>query len=385
MKAENRQPAAERSDEPKSPFSAPSLSLPKGGGAIRGIGEKFAANPVTGTASLTVPIPSSPGRSGFAPQLSLRYDSGAGNGPFGFGWQLSVPAITRKTDKGIPRYFDALDSDTYVLSDAEDLVPILNDQGERALEPRTLHLETYTVERYRPRIEGLFARIERWKRDSDGDVHWRATSRDNVTSVYGMGALTRVADPADSSRVFEWLLERSYDDKGNLIVYEYAAENGINVTPSIFEQHRAITAGRYLKRVRYGHRTPYVPDPMSAPAAPLPDECCFELVFDYGEHDALAPRPDAGSTSGWPSRPDAFSRYRAGFEVRTYRLCRRALMFHHFPELGPDPVLVRSMDFAYPPESPMATRSSRRSRRRVTCATRRTGPTLSRVRSVARR
>ena len=28
---------------------APSISLPKGGGAIRGIGEKFAANPVTGT------------------------------------------------------------------------------------------------------------------------------------------------------------------------------------------------------------------------------------------------------------------------------------------------------------------------------------------------
>ena len=27
----------------------PSLSLPKGGGALRGIGEKFAATPVTGT------------------------------------------------------------------------------------------------------------------------------------------------------------------------------------------------------------------------------------------------------------------------------------------------------------------------------------------------
>jgi hypothetical protein len=30
---------------------APQLSLPKGGGAIRGMGEKFAANPVTGTGS----------------------------------------------------------------------------------------------------------------------------------------------------------------------------------------------------------------------------------------------------------------------------------------------------------------------------------------------
>src|SRR6266481_4664392 len=57
--------------------SAPKLELPKGGGALRGIGEKFAANPVTGTGSLTVPIYASAGRSGFGPQLSLSYDSGA--------------------------------------------------------------------------------------------------------------------------------------------------------------------------------------------------------------------------------------------------------------------------------------------------------------------
>jgi hypothetical protein len=69
----------------------PSLSLPKGGGAIRGINEKFAANPVTGTGAMTVPLATSPGRSGFGPQLSLSYDSGARNGPFGIGWSLSLP------------------------------------------------------------------------------------------------------------------------------------------------------------------------------------------------------------------------------------------------------------------------------------------------------
>jgi hypothetical protein len=71
----------------------PTVSLPKGGGAIRGLGEKFAANPVTGTGSMSVPLATSPGRSGFGPQLSLTYDSGAGNGPFGFGC-LSLPSIT---------------------------------------------------------------------------------------------------------------------------------------------------------------------------------------------------------------------------------------------------------------------------------------------------
>jgi hypothetical protein len=77
--------------------SLPRPSLPKGGGAIRGIGEKFAANPVTGTASMTLPIVTSSGRSGFGPKLTLSYDSGAGNGPFGLGWSLSLPAITSQS------------------------------------------------------------------------------------------------------------------------------------------------------------------------------------------------------------------------------------------------------------------------------------------------
>ena len=110
---EKRAPQQGQTSPASSQVAAPSISLPKGGGAIRGMGEKFAANPVTGTGSMTVPIATSPGRSGFGPQLSLSYDSGAGNGPFGFGWSLSLPAITRKTDKGLPRYQDAEESDVF--------------------------------------------------------------------------------------------------------------------------------------------------------------------------------------------------------------------------------------------------------------------------------
>src|SRR5260370_28858097 len=73
----------------------------------------------------------------------------------------------------------------------------------------------------------------------------------------------------------------------------------------------------------------------------------FEVVFDYGEHDAAAPTP--GDAGPWLCRHDPFSSFRPGFEVRTYRLCQRVLMFHHFatePEIGRD-CLVRSTDFAY--------------------------------------
>lgn len=58
-------------------LSPPAISLPKGGGAIRGIDEKFSVNPATGTSSLTVSVFTTPGRSDFYPKLSLSYDSGA--------------------------------------------------------------------------------------------------------------------------------------------------------------------------------------------------------------------------------------------------------------------------------------------------------------------
>src|SRR5262245_43072376 len=56
----------------------------------------------------------------------------------------------------------------------------------------------------------------------------------------------------------------------------------------------------------------------------------------------------AQSTTGRaaPLRADRFSHFRAGFEIRTLRRCRRVLMFHHFAELGA-PTLVRSTDFNY--------------------------------------
>jgi len=54
--AEGQGTNGRNSDKPASNFavSAPTISLPKGGGAIRGMGENFAANPVTGTGSMTV-------------------------------------------------------------------------------------------------------------------------------------------------------------------------------------------------------------------------------------------------------------------------------------------------------------------------------------------
>lgn len=339
-------------------LEAPTISLPKGGGAIRGIGEKFGANPVTGSGSFSVPIAVSPGRSGFGPQLSLSYDSGAGNGPFGLGWHLSLPSITRKTDKGIPRYFDTEESDVFILSGVEDLVPRLQENGQpETVPPRTVDGKTYSIVRYRPRIEGLFARIERWtNQDNPADSFWRSISKDNITTWYGRTSESRIFDPDDETRIFSWLICESHDDKGNVISYGFKEENSDSIDLSLVHERnrtdKSRSANRYLKRIRYGNHAPYFPQMVAGqpwPSLPGNDEWFFEVVFDFGEHHLDTPSPiDAGA---WIHRNDPFSSYRSGFEVRTYRLCQRVLMFHHIPDISASEKgydgLVRSTDFTY--------------------------------------
>jgi hypothetical protein len=330
-------------------FSPPAISLPKGGGAIRGIGEKFAANPVTGTGAFTLPINTSPARSSFAPQLNLSYDSGSGNGPFGYGWSLAVPAITRKTDKGLPRYEDALDSDVFLLAGSEDLVPLLEWDGaqwQRHTSSHALGGQNYQVEHYRPRVEGPFARIERWTGPAAGDVFWRSITRENVITFYGRDPAARIADPDNPARIYSWLACESYDDRGNAMLYQYLAEDSQGVDTARIEESQRTplsrSANRYLKRIRYGNRTPRQADEDLA----LRSDWMFEVVLDYGDHPADNPLPLPSQP--WSVRQDAFSSYRSGFEVRTYRLCQRVLMFHHFPaEAVGDDCLVRSLDLAY--------------------------------------
>jgi RHS repeat-associated protein len=343
--------------------ATPTISLPKGGGAIRGIGEKFSVNPVTGTGSLTVPIFTSPGRSDFSPKLSLSYDSGSGNGPFAFGWHLSIPSVARKTDKGLPRYDDAGESDVFILSAAEDLMPVLIQDGNQwqplSVPDITVNGQTYAIKRYRPRIEGLFVRIERWQRRSDGDMHWRAVAKDNVTSIYGQDPNCRVADPRDPSRVFRWLLETTFDAKGNVIFYQYKAEDATGIDPAAANERNRQSGGApftnlYIKRVRYGTQTPYQREEDLSKRA----DWLFEVVFDYGEHDPANPSPAEDPTRKWNTRADPFSNFRSTFDIRTYRLCGRVLMFHHFPtgangESGYDG-LVRSTDFGYDQPDPQS-------------------------------
>jgi RHS repeat-associated protein len=347
--SESRDAFAERVSQDAFVPKLPEVTLPKSGGAIRGLGEKFSVSSPTGAANLSVPLPLSTAR--MTPPLGLAYDSGAGNGAFGFGWSLGAPVIRRKTDKGLPRYDDVGESDVYILSGAEDLVPILDGKGTRTAHPRKVFGVDYQIAYYRPRIEGLFSRIERWRATQTGAVHWRTITRDNVVTMFGDSAESCVADPGDASHIFEWRVSRTFDDKGNAVFYVYGHEDGVGL--SLVPAHEANrtpavrNAQTYLRKVLYGNRTPYFVDFTAAaePAAPAATDWMFAVSLDYGDHGDGAVDPNVV----WPSRPDPFSVYRSGFEVRTYRRVQRLLFFNNFP--GETSVgaygLVRSVDLTY--------------------------------------
>ena len=71
-------------------------SLPKGGGALTGMGESLGQAGPTGLASMALPLPISHGR-GFIPGLSLSYSSGGGSSVFGVGWFCESLRIARRT------------------------------------------------------------------------------------------------------------------------------------------------------------------------------------------------------------------------------------------------------------------------------------------------
>ena len=320
------------SEQTALPVIAP--SLPKGGGAIQSIGKGWGAIGAHGAASYEIALPISPGR-GLAPSLSLSYGSSVGNSVFGIGWGMSLPTVARRTSKGVPAYAE---DDEIIGPSGVVWLPERDPKGvitsTRIDRYNDLELGTpYTVTRHFPRIESSFDRIEHWSSESDKPGFWLVHGADGNLHVFGKNPASRRADPQDTSRVGEWLLEESLNAHGEHILYQYTSDT---------------TAQRYLSRVSYGnfkadaHLYLWNTDRLK------PVQWHFELVFDYGERSTAYEQKPLYEGQQWPIRRDAFSSFAYGFELRTERLCRQVLMFHRFPEeLGADPVLVRRLLLDY--------------------------------------
>ena len=263
------------------------ISTPKGGGAMSGMGEKFSPDLFTGTGNFSVPIAVPPGRNGFQPELTLGYSTGSGNSPFGLGWGLSVPGIMRKTDKGIPIYDD--NKDVFILSGAEDLVAVKKLQESK---DDVIHTRYY----YRPRTEGLFARIIHHKK-STGENYWEVRSKDGLISYYGNPTVsndnnTIIADPNNRGHIFGWKLYKTVDPFGNEIIYSYLRD--------------------LVKNEKYEY-----------------DQLYLQLIKYINYEDGGKTNYLASVQFNYESREDGFSAFKAGFEVRTALRCTNIQTYTH--------------------------------------------------------
>lgn len=316
----------------------PEVAGSEGGVSLPKLGEKFSVNPVMGSATGSVAFPLPPGRT-LTPSLGLGYDSNGENGPFGQGWALSVPyfqrATTRphlgQTARGVPTYDDAAESDVFVFSDAAELVKVSSGSGP----------DGYTVTRYRPRLEAGFSRIERWEKA--GISHWRVTSASNVVSLFGLEPAAQVADPEDPTRVFRWNLCAQLDPLGNTLVYQYVSDTDV-------EPGRAAGCQSVLVRALYANKKSVASAfPMASEAEMLalctaaPEDFLFEVLLDW-ESEPGSGELAQDDPSAWLTRKDAFSSGRAGFEVRTRRLCRGVRVVHR---LGGQTLLVSRTELTY--------------------------------------
>ncbi|MEW2259779.1 toxin TcdB middle/N-terminal domain-containing protein [Streptomyces sp. NPDC047869] len=198
------------------------LSLPKGGGAVGGLGGAFTPDLNTGGGGYAVPLDLPQGVDGHTPKLTLQYATGFGDGPFGFGWSLPVLRIELSCDGRLPRYDG---KDPLVLPGAGPLVEVPGDAGQLV-----------------PETDGLGWRI---RRQGDG---FELTDRSGTRHLVGTTATARIADPADPGRVFAWLLERSIRPSGDEIVHTWTADG----------LPESVSWARYRLQMHYESR----PDPI---------------------------------------------------------------------------------------------------------------------------
>lgn len=181
------------------------VTLPKGGGAYAGLGERFSLDYFSGEAGFSFPVPATPVR-GYSPNLVLHYQAAGGNGVFGMGFLLNVPFIGRLTTRRIPRYDE---SDVFYSGVWGEL--------------------TETKEGFRPILGSEAVKIER-KGQS-----WKLTDEAGGVQYYGESDEALIREPEGA--VFCFLLSREVDACGNEAVYCYE-KDGNNA---------------YLSRILYGN------------------------------------------------------------------------------------------------------------------------------------
>lgn len=171
-----------------------------------------------GTAVYDIPVNLPSGIAGFQPELSITYDSGAGNGLLGMGFDLGgLSSISRSaTTLEQDGFIDGVDFD-------------YNDRFHLDSQRLVCTNGTYGVagSEYRTEIES-FNRIKAYGTSVVGPDYFVVETKSGLTKTYGQSSscahiYNQSGDPADGAKTV-WLLEKVQDSSGNEINYSYASD-----------------------------------------------------------------------------------------------------------------------------------------------------------------
>ncbi|MCR4848652.1 MAG: FG-GAP-like repeat-containing protein, partial [Bacteroidales bacterium] len=178
-----------------------------------------------GAAVYTIPIELPAGINGMQPSLAITYNSQAGNGLLGWGWDLAGISCIERT--GQTRYHDGAvgavtlnDTTDRFMLDGKRLIAVANHTD--SVEYKTEQDEMSKIMAYF-RLEqiggGLFGPVS--IKVLDHFVVWKANG---IKMEYGTSNDTQVK-LQESLRACCWLLHRATDRNGNYIEYHYTTSN----------------------------------------------------------------------------------------------------------------------------------------------------------------
>ena len=258
---------------------------------------------------MTIPLPLSPGRSGFTPGLQLAYDSGVG--------QRAVrvrlePGHRRRSPARPTRDCRTTATATSPTSSSwrapKTSCPCSTPAGGRTTLTRTVYGIAFQIAFYRPRIEGAVLphrALDRHRTPASATgAPSRATTSPRFTAPTRPARSPTPPTPPGSSP------GRSAGPgttRATPRIYSYAAEDGAGIDLAAAHEANRTPATRaaqtYLKTVQYGNLQPYFPDWTAPQETPLPADWMFSVVLDYGDHAAMPPGPAARPALAAAPRP----------------------------------------------------------------------------------
>src|SRR3989338_659974 len=178
------------------------------------------ADESTGALVYRYPIEVPPGRNGLQPQFELTYNSqNAEEGSLlGYGWSLSIPSIERQNKHGAEQMYARHDFTSSLSGELVDL-----SSGNFGPKVESGEFLSYTF----------------------ASNTW--TVKDKKGATYKFGATTQALqdDPADSSKVYKWMLEEVRDTNDNFVRYEYFKDQGQIYPGKIFYTGSGSTDGPF--------------------------------------------------------------------------------------------------------------------------------------------